>query len=84
VRTGRGWSPLGRPKGRWEAITKMDFKERGWEEMDCTHVAQDMEQWRAALITVLLNFEFHEGRRMYFVAERQLASQESCYSMQFI
>jgi hypothetical protein len=29
VRTGRGWSPLGRPKGRWEAITKMDFKERG-------------------------------------------------------
>jgi hypothetical protein len=31
----------------------MDVREMGWEDVDCIHVAQDREQWRALVNTVM-------------------------------
>jgi hypothetical protein len=36
-----------RPKGRWEDNVKMDLREIGWDGIDCIHMAQDRDQWRA-------------------------------------
>jgi hypothetical protein len=43
-----GKRPLGRPRRRWVNNIKMDLKEIGW---DC--VAQDRDQWRSLVNTVL-------------------------------
>jgi hypothetical protein len=32
--------PLERSRRRWQENIKMDFKERGWEDVGCTHLAQ--------------------------------------------
>jgi hypothetical protein len=34
-------------------IIKMDIKEIGWGSMDCIDLAQDRDQWRALLNTVM-------------------------------
>jgi hypothetical protein len=34
---------------------KVDLREREWDGMDLTDVAQDMEQWRA-LVKTVMNF----------------------------
>jgi hypothetical protein len=39
-----GNSPLGRPRRRWEDNIRMDLSEKGWGDMDCIDVAQDMDQ----------------------------------------
>jgi len=39
--------PLGRPRRRWEANIKMDFKETVCEDVEWIHLAQDRDQWRA-------------------------------------
>jgi hypothetical protein len=44
--------PLGRPRRRWEDI-KMDFREKGWVGMDWIYLAQDRDQWRALVNTVM-------------------------------
>jgi hypothetical protein len=31
----------------------MDFKEIGWEVVDCVHLAQDSDQWRALVNIVM-------------------------------
>jgi hypothetical protein len=31
----------------------MDFRERGWDGMDWIHLAQDRDQWRALVNTVI-------------------------------
>jgi hypothetical protein len=36
----------------------MGLREMGWGGMDCIDLAQDKDQWRALVITVL-NFRFH-------------------------
>jgi hypothetical protein len=43
-----GKRPLGRPRRRWRDNIVMDLKEMWWES-----VAQDRDQWRAPLNTVL-------------------------------
>jgi hypothetical protein len=48
-----GNRPLGRPKRRWEDNIKMDLRERGWGGMDWIHLAQDGDQWRALVNTVM-------------------------------
>jgi hypothetical protein len=45
--------PLGRPRCRWEDNIKMDLREIGWSGMDWIDVVQDMDQWRAVVITVM-------------------------------
>jgi hypothetical protein len=32
---------------------KMDLREIGWDDMDWIHVAQDRDQWRALVNTVI-------------------------------
>jgi hypothetical protein len=45
-----GKRPLGRPGGRWVHNFKMEFKEIRWGGID---QAQDKDQWRALVNTVI-------------------------------
>jgi hypothetical protein len=45
--------PLGRPRRRWEDNVKMDLREIGWGGMDWIDLAQDRNQWRALVNTVM-------------------------------
>jgi hypothetical protein len=45
--------PVGRPRRRWVANIKMDLGETGWVGMDWIDLAQDRDQWRALLNTVM-------------------------------
>jgi hypothetical protein len=47
-----GKRPLGRPRHSWNNI-KMDVREMGWGGMDWIDLAQDRDQWRALVITVM-------------------------------
>jgi hypothetical protein len=48
-----GKRPLGRPRRRWLHNIKMDRREIGWDGVDWIHMAQDRDQWRALVNTVL-------------------------------
>jgi hypothetical protein len=48
-----GKKPLGRPRRRWVDNIKMDFKSIGWDGMDWIYLAQDKDQWRALVNTVM-------------------------------
>jgi hypothetical protein len=45
--------PLGRPRHGWKDNIKMHFRERGWGGMDWIDLAQDRDQWRALVSTVM-------------------------------
>jgi hypothetical protein len=45
--------PLGRPRRRWVDNIKMDLRDIGWNGMDWIELAQDRDQWRALVITVI-------------------------------
>jgi hypothetical protein len=48
-----GKRPLGRPRCRWVDNIKMDFREIGRDGVDRMDMAQDRDQWRAIVNTVL-------------------------------
>jgi hypothetical protein len=48
-----GERPLGRPRRRWVDNIKMNLTERGWGCMDWINVAQNRDQWRALVNTVM-------------------------------
>jgi hypothetical protein len=53
-----GRRPLGRPRHRWVYNIKIDFREIGWDGMvwygmDWIDLAQEMDQWRALVNTVM-------------------------------
>jgi hypothetical protein len=48
-----GKRPLGRSRRRWEDNIKMDLREMGWGDMDWIDLAQEMNQWRAVVNTVI-------------------------------
>jgi hypothetical protein len=48
-----GKRPLGRPRRRWVDNIKMDLGETGWDSMDWIDLAQDRDQWRALVNTVM-------------------------------
>jgi hypothetical protein len=50
-----GKRPLGRPRRRWVDNTKMDLREIGWDGTDRIDLAQDKDQWRA-LVKTVMNF----------------------------
>jgi hypothetical protein len=52
-RNPEGKRPLGRPRCRWEDDIKMDFREIGWGGMDWIDLAQDRNQLRALVNTVI-------------------------------
>jgi hypothetical protein len=53
VRKSEGKRPLGRPIRRWEDNIRMDLREIGWGGMDWIDLAQDRDQWRALVNTVM-------------------------------
>jgi hypothetical protein len=44
---------LGRPRRRWVDNTKMDLREIGCDGVDWIELAQDRDQWRALVNTVM-------------------------------
>jgi hypothetical protein len=48
-----GKRPLGRPRRRCVDNIKMDLREIGWDGRDWIELAQDRDQWRALLNTVM-------------------------------
>jgi hypothetical protein len=48
-----GKRPLGRPKLKWVDNIKMDLREIGWDDMDWIDVAQNRDQWRVLVNTVM-------------------------------
>jgi hypothetical protein len=50
-----GKRPLRRPRGRWVENIKIDLREIGWDGVDWIDLAQDRDQWRA-LVNTVMNF----------------------------
>jgi hypothetical protein len=48
-----GKRPLGRPRRRWVNNIKMVLREIGWDGTDWIDLAQDRDQWRALVYTVM-------------------------------
>jgi hypothetical protein len=48
-----GKRPLGRPRRTWVDNIKMALREIGWDGVDWMDMAQDRDQWRALVNTVL-------------------------------
>jgi hypothetical protein len=48
-----GKRPLGRPRPRWVDNIRMDLREIECDGVDWIDVAQDRDQWRALVSTVL-------------------------------
>jgi len=53
VREPEGKRTLGRPRRRWEDNIRMDLRETGWEVVDWFHLAQDRDQCRVVVNTVM-------------------------------
>jgi hypothetical protein len=49
-----GKRPLGRPRRRWVNNIKMDVREIGLDGIDWIELAQDSEQWKALVNTVMI------------------------------
>jgi hypothetical protein len=48
-----GKRPLGRPRRRLVDKIKIDHREIGWDGVDWIELAQDRDQWRALVNTVM-------------------------------
>jgi hypothetical protein len=48
-----GKKPLKRPRLKWVDNTKLELREIGCDDIDWIDVAQDRDQWRALVNTVL-------------------------------
>jgi hypothetical protein len=48
-----GKRPLGRPRRRWVDKIKMDLREIGWDGVHWIDLAQDRDQWRVLVNTVM-------------------------------
>jgi hypothetical protein len=56
VETPEGKRPLGRPRRRWEDNIKMNLREIIWGGIDWISLAQDRDQWKA-LVNTVMNFQ---------------------------
>jgi hypothetical protein len=48
-----GKRPLGRPRRRWVDNIKIYLRETGWDGMGWIDLAQNRDQWRALVNTVI-------------------------------
>jgi hypothetical protein len=48
-----GKRPLGRPRRRWVNNIKMDLGEIGWDGIYWIDLAEDRDQWRALMNTIM-------------------------------
>jgi hypothetical protein len=46
-------SPVERTRRRWEDNNKIDLRGTGWGGMDWNDLAQDVDQWKALVSTVM-------------------------------
>jgi hypothetical protein len=53
MRKPEGKRTLGKPRRKWADNIKMDLGEIGWGGMDWIDLAQDKDQWRALVNTVM-------------------------------
>jgi CRISPR/Cas system-associated exonuclease Cas4 (RecB family) len=53
VGTPEGKRPLERPRRRWVDNIKMNLRKIGWDGVDWIDMAEDRDQWRALVNTVL-------------------------------
>jgi hypothetical protein len=53
VGTPEGNRPLGRPRRRWVDNIKIDLREIAWDGVDWIDMAQEMDQWRPLVNTIL-------------------------------
>jgi hypothetical protein len=53
ILVGKPEGPLGRPRRRWVDNIKMDLREIGWDGVDWIDLAQDRDQWRVLVNTVI-------------------------------
>jgi hypothetical protein len=53
VRKPEGKGPLGRSRRWWVDNIKIDLRETGWDGMDWIDLAQDRDQWKALVNTVM-------------------------------
>jgi hypothetical protein len=61
----KGKRPLGRPICRWADNIKTDLREIGWDGMDWIDLAQDRDQWRGHVNTVMnLRVPIYAGKFM--------------------
>jgi hypothetical protein len=57
--------PLGRTKGRWVDKITIYLREIVWDDMDWIELAQDRDQWRALVNTVMnLRFPYNAGKSL--------------------
>jgi hypothetical protein len=49
----KGKRPLGRQRRRWVDKIKIDLREMGYDSTDWIDLAQDRDQWRAPVNTVI-------------------------------
>jgi hypothetical protein len=49
----KGRNQLGRRRRRWEDNVRMDLREIGWDGEDWIDLAQDRDQWRALVNTIM-------------------------------
>jgi hypothetical protein len=55
--------PLGRQRRRWVDNIKMNLREIGWDGMDWIELAQDRDQWRAFVNTVMyIRVPYNSGK----------------------
>jgi hypothetical protein len=55
-----GRRPLGRPRRKWVDNMKMVLREIGWDDVDWADLAQDRDQWRA-LVKTVMNLGLHKN-----------------------
>jgi hypothetical protein len=48
-----GKSPIGRPRHMWLDNIEIDLREIGWDGIDWINQAQDRDQWRVLVNTVM-------------------------------
>jgi hypothetical protein len=48
-----GKRPPGRPRRRWVDNIKMNLRDTGWDDMDWIDLAQDRDQWKGLVNTVM-------------------------------
>jgi hypothetical protein len=53
ILVGKPEIPLGRPRRRWVDNIRMDLREIGWDGRDWIELAQDRDQWRSVVNTVM-------------------------------
>jgi hypothetical protein len=62
-----GKRPLGRPRHRWSDNIKMVLREIGWAGINWIVLAQDRDQWRALVNTVMnLRVPYNAGENYYY------------------